>query len=43
MHPALKKGPLFFTNNAPIFHFFYKKTPLPISFPAYGPVISPSD
>ena len=35
MHPALRKGPRFFTKNTPIFHFFYK-TP-PISFPAYGP------
>ena len=28
MHPALRKGPL-----------FYKKTPPAIPFPAYGPVV----
>jgi len=36
MHPALRKGPLFYIKH-PHFPLFYKKTPLPISFPAYGP------
>jgi len=35
MHPALRKGPLFY-NPPPIFHFFYN--PPPISFPSYWPV-----
>ena len=34
MHPALRKGPLFYTKETH-FPLFYK-TP-PISFPAYGP------
>ena len=37
MHPALRKGPPFFTKNTPYFPFFHKKH-RPISFPAYGPV-----
>ena len=48
MHPALRKGPRFlqtphfpfFTKNTPILHFCTKKTPLPISFPAYRPAHS---
>jgi len=36
MHPAMRKGPLFFTKNTLIFHFFYKKNTPSISFPAYG-------
>ena len=48
MHPALRKGPLFYTKHPPFPTFFTKKTPCifhftkntpPISFPAYGPVI----
>jgi len=38
MHPALRKGPLFFTKKHPHFPLFFTKTPAPISFPAYGPV-----
>jgi len=46
MHPALRKGSLFynehphfptFFNKNPTFHFFTKKNNPPISFPAYGP------
>jgi len=45
MHPALRKGTLFYQKNTPYFftkstpHFplSYKKNNLPISFPAYGP------
>ena len=36
MHPALRKGPLFYKNTPP-FSIFLQKTS-PISFPAYGPV-----
>jgi len=38
MHPALKKGSLFYKKTSPVFHLFYKKTP-PTSFPAYGPAV----
>ena len=27
MHPALRKGPLFYTKTPPISHFFLQKTP----------------
>jgi len=38
MHPALRKGPLFYIKRSPIFHFFFtKKHPLPHFIPAYGP------
>ena len=36
MHPALRKGPLFY-KTPPFSTFFYKKHPFPISIPAYGP------
>ena len=36
MHPALRKGPLFY-KNTPHFPLFYNLPP-PISFPAHGPV-----
>ena len=47
MHPALRKGPLFFKKNIPHFSFFYKTLPIstfllktpPISFHAYGPPV----
>jgi len=35
MHPALRKGPLFYNKKHPHFPLFYK--PPPISFPAYRP------
>ena len=47
MHPALRKGPLFYKKAPPLStvlqkkthfpFFFYKKNTPPISFPAYGP------
>ena len=38
MHPALRKGPLFYNKTHPHFPlFFTKKHPPPISFPAYRP------
>ena len=36
MHPALRKGPLFYENTHPIFHFFLQKHPPPILFSYSG-------
>jgi len=48
MHPALRKGPRFFSKNTPHFPLFFTKKHAPISFPAYGPedvvvILTPDD
>jgi len=35
--PYFEERSTFLEKTPPIFHFFYKKTPSPISFSAYGP------